>query len=56
MSKFQNGELLPQREILQYTFPTAAKKANEYSESEQEQAIHEPGLYQTALRSKAVGH
>ena len=56
MSTFQNGELLPQREILQYTFPTAAKKANEYSEPEQEQAVHEPGLYQTALRSKAVGH
>jgi hypothetical protein len=36
MSTFQNGELLPQREILQYAFPTAAKKANEYSEPEQE--------------------
>jgi len=44
MSTFQNGELLPQREIFQYKFPTAAKKANEYSEPKQEQAVHEPGL------------
>ncbi len=44
MATFQNGELLPQGEILQYKFPTVTKKANEYSEPEQKQAVHEPGL------------
>ena len=44
MSTFQNAELLPQGEILQYKFPTVTKKANEYSEPEQKQAVHEPGL------------
>ena len=44
MSTFQNGELLPKREILQHKLPTATKKANEYSEPEQKQVVHEHGL------------
>ncbi len=44
MSTFQNRELLPKREILQHKLPTAAKKANEYSEPEQKQVVHGPGL------------
>jgi hypothetical protein len=43
-STFQNGELMPKREILQHKLPTAAKKAKEYCELEQKQANHEPGL------------
>jgi hypothetical protein len=44
MSRFQNGELLPKREILQRKLPTATKKANQYSEPEQKQVVHEHGL------------
>jgi hypothetical protein len=44
MSTFQNGELLPKREILQHKLPMATKKANQYSEPEQKQVVHEPGL------------
>ena len=44
MSTFQNGELLPQREILQHKLPTASKHANEHSKPEQEQVVHEAGL------------
>jgi hypothetical protein len=46
MSTFQNGELLPKREILQHQPPTATKKANEYSEAEQKQVEHGLELYQ----------
>jgi hypothetical protein len=44
MSTFENGELLPKREILQHKFPTAAKKANEDSQPEQKPVVHGPGL------------
>ena len=44
MSTFQNGELLPQRKILQHKLPTASKNANEHSKPEQEQVVHEAGL------------
>jgi hypothetical protein len=40
----QDSELLPKREILQRKLPTATEKPNEYSEPEQEQIVHEPGL------------
>ena len=40
----QSGELLPKREILQRKLPTATEKRIEYSEPEQEQIVHEPGL------------
>ena len=36
MAAFQNGELLPNREILQHKLPTATKKANEYTKPQQE--------------------
>jgi hypothetical protein len=51
MSTFQNGELLPQREILQYTFPTAAKKANEYSDQRKNRLSMSQGY--SRLRSAA---
>ena len=44
MSTFQNCELLPKREILQHNLPTATKHSNEYSQPEQKQFVHEPGL------------
>jgi hypothetical protein len=44
MSTFQNGELLPQREILCHNLPAATKKAYEYPEPDQKQVVHEPGL------------
>ena len=43
-STFQNGELLPKREILQHQLSAAMKEANEYSEAKQEQVVHEPEL------------
>ena len=44
MSTFQNGELLPEREIFQHKLPAVTRKANEYSEAKQEQVVHEPEL------------
>ena len=44
MSTFQNGELLPKREILQHQLPAATEKANEYSEPEQKEVVHEAEL------------
>jgi hypothetical protein len=44
MSTFQNGELLPKREILQHKFLTAAKKTNEDPKPEQKHVVHGPGL------------
>jgi hypothetical protein len=50
MSTFQNGELLPKREILQHKLPMATKKANEYSEPEKKQIEHGPELYRNRGR------
>ena len=44
MWAFQNGELLPKCEILQHQLPTATEKANEYSELEQKEVVHEAAL------------
>jgi len=38
MSTFQNGELLPKREILQNEIPATAEEANQYSDPEEKQA------------------
>ena len=46
MSTFQNGELLPKREILQDEMPKTTKRASKRSEREKKQIEHGPELYQ----------
>jgi hypothetical protein len=46
MPTFQDSELLPEHEILQYKIPAAMEDANQCSDPEEKQAEHGMGLYQ----------
>jgi hypothetical protein len=54
MPSFQNGELLPKREIFQNEVATALKSADECPEPEGKHVEHGPELYQVVVVDSAL--